>query len=46
MHFRTTLLQKGLDLADITDPDMRSHPNGTRKVSLADVPLRFAPMEL
>lgn len=41
MHFRATLLQKGLNPADAAVPDTRSDPNGTRKVFHPAVPLRF-----
>jgi len=44
MHFRATLLQKGLDPADAAVPDTQSNPNGTEKVSQSDVPMGSTPI--
>jgi hypothetical protein len=46
MHFRAILLQNGLDPEDTAVPDARSNPNGTEKMSHANVPLGFTSMGL
>ena len=38
LHFRATLLQKGLDPANAAVPDTRSHSNGTENVFHAAAP--------
>ena len=39
MHFRSTMLHKGLDPGNGVVPEARTDPNGTEKVSHANVPL-------
>ena len=39
MHFRSTVLHKGLDPENGVVPEVQIDPNGTEKVSHANVPL-------
>jgi hypothetical protein len=39
MHFRSTLLHKGLDPESRVVPESRTDPNGTEKMSHANVPM-------
>jgi hypothetical protein len=46
MHFRPILLHKGLDPENAAVPEARSNPDGTEKVSHANVPLGFTSVRL
>ncbi len=39
MHFRSTLLHKGLDPENGVVPEAQTDPNGAEKVSYANVPI-------